>query len=252
MLPSSMKYRTQKQLIKEASKKSVEIFGNSDDSPYTPKSNNYAYFPGMYYFNKGTITPDMIERLQDGATMLSVGSGDGHLERLLCQGFQIPKKQISVSDVKLDPEIIPSGFPSYEFDMTKPWPKFEQDFDYILFPESLGVAMIKLKLNQKGDSTYRFYPHIDNDAERIIQGEMPLNPEFFQEVIEQDLPEASKKYEIIKEAITRLNPYGEVRIKFGIDSNQQKAYVMQRLRNEYSDILFPPPNQNSNFTIKLP
>jgi hypothetical protein len=247
-----MKFENQEELIVEAERKSAEIFpGDNYDSVYFPKCGrkDWFYFSPSSYFKSNTITLDMIQRLQKGGNMLSIGPGDGNLEWLISKGFGIPRNSISVSDIKPDLNIKRYNFKSYEFDMTKPWPILNEKFDYILFPESLGVAVMHIPGDRR---TWRFSDQLDPDTERIINGQDPKYPDFFIQVIEMDVPIVSKKYEIIKEAIPYLKPEGEIRIRYGLHENQQKAYVMTKLKQENSAITFPQPNEGENFTIKVP
>lgn len=250
-----MDFKNQKGLIEEARGRSSKVFSaeeNHNDAYNPSLGRNYFYFPGILYFERGTITTDMVQRLREGASMLSVGSGDGHLERLLSEGFEIPKKNIVVSDIELDP-FLSSDFESYTFDMTGDWPDFGRKFDYVLFPESLGVALLDLLNIGNGGHTYRFFEDINSDASRCLNGEEMHSPEFFQRVIEMDIPYAVNSYGIMKRAVSQLNPEGEVRVCYGLDkSDQVRAYVMLKLKQDNPGITFPEPNKNSNFTAKLP
>ncbi len=88
-----------------------------------------------YHVQTELLNEELIHALRnEGKTLLSVGAGLGYLERFLATTFRIDKGRIMVTDKV---PFLPRGFPQYYFDMTKPWPPFRKQFDYILFPESL-------------------------------------------------------------------------------------------------------------------
>ncbi len=248
---SSRKFETQEELIREAKRLSALVFseGENHKEVYLPKFKpNYFYFPAISYFENESITPEMIKKLQSRGNLLSVGSGDGHLERLITEGFNVSKKRIVLSDIELDPGLEKRNFRTCEFDMTKPWPDFQEKFDYIFFPQSLGVAVMHIGGDQ---NTRRFFDFIGGDTERILKGENPRYPDFFRDVIEMDIPVVNLKYNIFKEALLHLKPDGEIRVNYGIGEKQQRAYVILRLKEENQKISFPRPNEGHNFTIKL-
>lgn len=245
------KIQTQEELIKIANRISAKVFSEEDNHKeiYEPRcNNNYFYFPAVSYFQSGTITPDMIEKLQSGGNMLSVGSGDGSLEKLISKGFKVPKDRIVVSDIKFDPKIKEHGFKAYQFDMLKDWPNFNEKFDYILFPESLGVAVMNIQGHPK---TNRFYSTLEEDTKRILKGEQPKYHEFFLDLVSEDVPVVNAKYSIFKRALENLKPDGEIRVRWGMTEEQQRAYVMLKFQTENPKITFPEPNTGHNFTLKL-
>jgi len=237
---------SQEQLIEEAYKRSAQVFSAEDnyDDLFEPHGiSKYFFFSGVYYFKHETITPDLIARMSNGASLLTVGSGDGHLERLLCHGFNISQQQIHTSDRNIHPRIKEEGFPHYEFDMTKPWP-INNLFDYIIFPESLGVAT----MTGEECTSFRFL----DDLKKIEKGIFAENVEsrdveFFLDVITRDAPETVRKYEIIEQALNHVNPQGEIRVKWGLDNLQQRAYVMAKLKRDYCVNFFSNLN---NFIVK--
>ncbi|MCX6733751.1 MAG: hypothetical protein NTX63_02970 [Candidatus Peregrinibacteria bacterium] len=125
----------------------------------------YFYFPAGWHGKCGLVTAPMIANLQSGASLLSVGSGPAHLERVLHRGLGV--QNITLSDIYLHPRALKSGLPCHQFDMTKPWPQFERNFDYIIFPESFGLnyksqadtiteeASIPKDFYRKGDEPFR-------------------------------------------------------------------------------------------------
>ncbi|OGI64937.1 hypothetical protein A2642_02430 [Candidatus Nomurabacteria bacterium RIFCSPHIGHO2_01_FULL_39_10] len=253
---------TQQQLIKLAKQKTREVFSPEEQHlrSYTfenpPHKRKYIHFSALHYFESAIITPDMITSLQNNATLLSVGSGEGHLERLLKDGFHIPTKNITTSDLYEDPKIEHAKFPHYTFDMTKPWPNFNQQFDYILFPESFGVALIDWENigNPTNQSrTHRFFNELDKTEKEILAGNLnPQHLNFFMQVVGMDVSRVHRIYQVLQQAIPHLKPHGEIRIKHGIDEPQQRAYIMAKLAQEYQNISFPTQSGSyENFVVKL-
>lgn len=100
----------------------------------------YIYFSPSYHFNQGLVNEDMLDKLQNGENMLSIGCGKAHLERLLVEGFSIDKSQIVLADNNA--QDIPREFRFHQFDMHEYWwPEFDKKFTYVLFPECLGCTL---------------------------------------------------------------------------------------------------------------
>lgn len=222
------------------------------DSILCPSDKKNIYFSGPLYLKDGFVDAQMIARLQAGARMLSVGVGEGHLERLLALGFGIPQEQMSIADNhRFHPKMRASGFPEYSFDMTKEWPKFEERFDYVLFPESLNIAT----MNYKDEMTVRFNDDVRKVESLFEKGKLNelRNPEadFYINLIEQDVPVVKVRYDIIRRALDILNPKGEVRISSGIKPPQQPAYVQLKLRRDRANVSYPPVKQGNYFFIRL-
>ena len=230
----------QERLIRQARRLSAKVFPPDENYQdlYDPKSGrNYFYFPGIDYFERRFITPDMIAELQKGKSLLSVGCGDCHLERLLCHGFGV--SDITVADIELEESA--KCFKNIEFDMTKPWPEMGT-FDYIIFPESLRIAVTVLCLGGNGISM-RFFDEMQTAAKYVLNGIKTIpHRQLFLRVMEQDLPEAVVSHSILREAVTRLNPQGEVRVKYGINYDQEKAYAMLKLQDEFGSLRFASDN----------
>ncbi len=250
----------QQKLIEQAKKKTLQVFPKEEQHigiytlEDTQENRKYAYFSALWYIESKIITPDMITSLQKDATMLSVGSGEAHLERLLTAGFNIPTKNITTSDLYLNEKIEQVGFQHYIFDMTKQWPSFNQKFDYILFPESLGVALLDYnRIGKDQSQTHRFFNYLNTTEKEILDGNLnPKDKDFFMQVVEKDVAKVKLLYFILKQAIPNLNPHGEIRIKHGLEEPQQRAYIMTKLAKEYKDITFPTETKSyENFTLKL-
>src|SRR3989338_2390057 len=89
---------------------------------YPSDRDNNFYFSALWHIKNELITSEIIRQLQDGKSLLSVGVGEGHLERLLVQGFEVPMHQIHVTDISIHPKIKETGLPYYSFDIVKSWP----------------------------------------------------------------------------------------------------------------------------------
>ncbi len=246
----------QQRLIADAKRKIKQVFPFEEQhlGTYTVDNAKYIYFSALWYIESEIITPDMVASLQQDATMLSVGCGEGHLERLLHKGFNIPKKNISTSDLYLDQKINQAGFQHYIFDLTKSWPNFNQKFDYILFPESLGVALLDYNRIGKDQSrTHRFFNELDTTQKEILEGNLkPHDLDFFMQVVGMDVPKVHAIYNILTEALSHLKPRGEIRIKHGLEHEQQRAYIMAKLAQEYPTISFPNQTRSyENFVLKI-
>jgi len=251
---------TQQKLNALAKKKIKLVFPKDEQhtgtyiSEDTSQNKKYVYFSALWYIESEIITPDMVASLQKDATLLSVGSGEGHLERLLKDGFNIPTKNITTSDLYLDNKIQQAGFQHHIFDMTKPWPNFNQQFDYILFPESLGVALLDYnRIGKDQSQTNRFFNYLDQTEKEILDGNLkPKDIDFFMQVIGMDVPKVHQIYQILTQAIQNLKPNGEIRIKHGLQETQQRAYIMAKLAQEYPNISFPNHTKSyENFILKL-
>lgn len=246
----------QTELISIAQQKIIEVFPKEEQHTdiYYIEKKNYSYFSAMWYFKAEIITPDLIQNLTQNAALLSVGCGEGHLERLLNKGFDIPKKNIHTSDLYLDQKIFQAGFRHHLFDLTSPWPNLKKKFDYILFPESLGVALLKHDPSRKQqDITFRFFNYLEQTQKEILGGNLnPPDLTFFLEVVEKDVPRVTIIYNILKQAISFLKPQGEIRIKHGLQEPQQRAYIMAKLAQEYQQITYPNQTKSyENFILKM-
>lgn len=199
---------------------------------YLPEGLSYTYFSALWHLRDGLVTPRIILDLRNGAKMLSVGSGDGHLERVLIKGFGIPKDRINVSDKSIHPRLLTEGLTCYEFDMTKPWPDMKKSFNYVIFPESLGVALLSVP----GGASSRFLGNTKRIENTVLNGGIvsDRDRDFYLELIETDVPSATHIYKVLQEAYKKLCNVGEIRLsKSGsIRSKQLEVYVELKFRRE--------------------
>lgn len=137
---------------------------------------SWLYRPS-HHAETGLIKESDIAKLHNGE-LLSIGAYPAALERVLI-ALGVPAPHITVADVL--PEIlnVEGGMRKLSFDVTGVWPETGL-FDLILFPESLCIALTdKLK-------------HLTSRSER-------------------DAAEAKMLGHIVKEALRRLKPGGEIR-----------------------------------------
>lgn len=203
-------------------------------SAYIPTYNNYFYFPGSHFFEYGAIDGQMVDSLRCGAKMLSVGSGDGHLERLLRDGFGVSSENIVVSDIVVDPALKGEDFDYFQFDMLGEWPDFNEKFDYILFPESLGVATMRCG----ADMTYRFREDVESAVQLIEKTGGVGNFSFFNLLMGSDSPSSVVIYDTIRKSIDCLSDAGSICVLQGVDPGQPRAYVMNKIKSEFADAKF--------------
>lgn len=234
---------TQEEFVADAQKRMKRVFGGLDrrEEIYEGAKSNYFYFSGMYHIRSGLVTPSVVNDLRNGKTLLSVGCGDAHLERFLSKGYEIPSSRITLTDKSLDECVQTFGSTFYQFDMTKPWPIIG-NYDYILFPESLGVALLESERGKPASSpvAQRFddiakritRAVYDNRIQDITNGERA----FFFTLLEREVGRVVPTHTIINEAFRHLTPGGELRVSRsgGIQSDQQTAYVILKLLLEHT------------------
>ncbi|MDF2378800.1 MAG: hypothetical protein P1V18_01065 [Candidatus Gracilibacteria bacterium] len=116
--------------------------GTYSDSKKSPTFTGYFAFSAKHYLETGFLDAEDIQHLRvPGTQMLSVGSGPAHFERFLHRAYGVPYQNMTLSDIHQHSRTKNFPSPFVCFDMTKDWPDFEQQFDYILFPESLVSLM---------------------------------------------------------------------------------------------------------------
>lgn len=248
-VPQSNLPVNQAELIDLAKFRSDLVFGPCEDHgrPYCPESNcEYFYFPAVHYFEAGIITHDLIENLQNGGKMLTIGSGDAHLERLLSSGFGVAQQNMDVSDISLDPTLLDSGFSSYEFDMCGTWPKFDSKYDYVVFPESLGVALMH---TGGSETTHCFREWVDQDVSKILSGDLSKDYSFFNDLMERDCPVVKHITSVLGKALDNTKDDGQIRVCYGISNDQQRAYVINNLSKFYERLEFSFVDRFSTFKI---
>ena len=121
---------------------------------YAPENSNYFYFAPSWHFRRGLVTETDVNDFLSNNTkkFLSVGSGADFLEKLL-QKLGINKDNITLSDI--DSKNLPPDFKSKTIDMWGEWSDLEDEqYDLIIFPESILINVRFEKDKQKQDGVY--------------------------------------------------------------------------------------------------
>ena len=142
------------------------------------------------------LTEEILTDLRNNRNnLLSVGCGPAYLERLLTRQLGLTTEQITLTDVSENH--VPAGFEFYQFDMFADWPKFQRPFDYIIFPESMGLIN-----SRSNDSSQR----------------------------KDDL------YHIIANALDCMDEVGEIRMNGHYQLSKNTSCVSHKLSQEYHGI----------------
>jgi hypothetical protein len=173
--------------------------GNYCHNPKDTEPSWVFFSPHFYAKNPAIITSDLVDRMQNGAKLLSVGSGPAYLEQFLVLAYNIPKQNVTLSD--RDNKHVPKDYNFVSFDIKNSWPWIGKGFDYIIFPESLFFGT-----DVDGISSYRFrekvelFNHIldecskvlNNNGEIRMKGTIPL-----QNIVDRVMDD-QKSYRIIQ------------------------------------------------------
>ncbi len=210
----------QAELIRLAERIIAEKFAPGEISRVDRRTNTeegYTFFDTLGFFKSGFITADVIKRLQSGATALSVGVGDAHLEKLLVEGFDINSSHIMLADRAdyMTTEAKYSTSPQVTFDMTEEWPDFEQPFSLILFPESLEVVAFDQAKIKSPKSVWDTVPEPIKQIREKLEEEKPISQEevaAYLAATDKVKPFLREKVAVIKRALGCLADSGEIRI----------------------------------------
>ncbi len=101
------------------------------------RPNCYSFFAPSHHFETGLMTESIVEDLtrHRDKKILFVGSGPANLEMIVIE-LGVRPDQIVVSDIDPLPIEGPLSERCATFDMLHPWPRFENSFEYVIFPES--------------------------------------------------------------------------------------------------------------------
>jgi len=218
----------------ETEKKVQRVFTCADEKIINPDYVNYVYFPPMYYINRGFFDQNLVNCLENGGNLLVVGSGEAMLAKLLWQGFSVDPKQITVSDKKLPSVVKSLPFQQCEFDMTEDWPEFSGEFDYILFPESFGVAFDMGAY----DISNKFFEDTSDVVELIVQGQYvdPEKIEFYKNVLGSECPVFLRKVKTLMSALEAPSSEGEIRFDYNNWYAQELVFFFLKLRESYPNL----------------
>lgn len=148
------------------------------------KSDGYSWlYRPSHHASTGLVTAADVAMLsKPGKRLLSVGGHPAYLERALL-ALGVPAGNIVVADAF--PAVTEAGLPfqTVQFDMLGPWPDIGT-FDLIVFPESLCIAF----------------------TDRLNVGEAKSDAPFPTDALEAKLLASA-----LREALSRLQPGGEIR-----------------------------------------
>ncbi len=117
--------------------KEQEMFPEfASDDKHATEENRYVHFAPSWHFKSGLITEADVDKLASDSTktLLSIGAGPAHLERLLTT-LGVKSQNMTLTDI--DAKSLPSGFNTKVFDMYQPWNELgNEKYDLIIFPES--------------------------------------------------------------------------------------------------------------------
>lgn len=183
-------------------------------------SRSYTGFSPLWYLQDKPIVDDtMIADLKSGATMLSVGAGQGRLETFLTDALGLSNEQITCADKQA--EGLNDTIEYTYFDMTQPWPDLNTEYNYIIFPESLTV------IDKQHSTTYRHQATMNREISNLLNGRPAAHPEFFETLLETDAPGVTTRYNVIRRATNHLTRPGQIRISSGVNKVEE-AYLRHK------------------------
>ena len=135
-----------KGLEREAYPGEINPGGMVEGGMTTGLGRKYSLFAPSWFFQSASLlmTEVIVTDLLDNAkSLLSVGCGPAHLERFMVSQLGIDRQQITLADI--DGLHVPGDFKHHQFDMLVEWPRLDQRFDYIIFPESFFPRRHEMK-----------------------------------------------------------------------------------------------------------
>ena len=150
-------------------------------------------------------------------------------------GFGVPAENIEVADLELHPALSRTDFKVHQFSMFSEWPQFGRPFKYILFPESLGVAISPFKAEFFNKHrycsviTHRFHNDLECVEKAFFSGTLKdVRQEDIRQmlqVIEMDLPWMPHVLNMLKSALANLESGGQIRLNGHLLPTQSIAYL---------------------------
>jgi len=197
------------------------------------KGSGYMYFDPEWCFEKGLVDEKMVSALERGASLLSVGTGRADLERVLWKGYKIPKDKISIADIKLHTRAKRAPFSKFQFDMKGEWPDSLGKFDFIVFPESFGVA---IDAGPGSMDAGVIYQDLKKDEE---EGKIDAHMTELMRELEKGLSDAIKQeLVVIQQALLHLSEGGEIRMVGDLMGDYEEKELQKILKETYPRIIF--------------
>src|SRR5262249_18711034 len=133
------------------------------------KPAKYTYYGPSFYFRTETplLTPSIVAGLQQKQTLLSVGCGAGFLEHFLIEALQVPRENVVLADKRN--VTLSTDLKFIRFDASKNWPDFSEKFDYIVFPESIEIALRFFKGLESGPTDQRIVEGLSQILIKALQ-----------------------------------------------------------------------------------
>lgn len=250
-------FKNQKELRDFADQKRREIFPTANEHQRSGDS-RYVYFPVVdhYFDRKPIIDTILIEKLKNGGRLLSVGVGSAKLEHLLYKGFELPKNAITLADISFSSEALKIDLERVVFDMREAWPKFAEKFDYILFPESFGVANFAPTQDVAQTSIRLFFEAmrkmlvvVQANADQNIQNNQWNEVKL---LVEKDFPKIEKKYYTLWCAVHALAKGGELRLLGHLMTAEEVMYITMKCKEDFGEEIEVTPEPYLKIKLRNP
>jgi len=101
----------------------------------------WVFFSPLHHARSGLLTPDLVDNMCKGAKLLVVGAGCGDIERYLIKVCAVNPEQITAADIDLSNYASDLGVTTRQFDMVSAWSLEPGQYQHVLLPESLGMAV---------------------------------------------------------------------------------------------------------------
>lgn len=215
-----------------------------------PDGNDWNYHSPSHHVRTSLLTPEVLKDLQSGKSLLSIGCGAAHLERILTNRFGI--KQIELADI--DAENLPKGFKSYIFDMHQDWPELGK-FDYIFFTECFFLPRdidqcldLAFKVRKELDPSedFSFVSSLDDSKKKALSqllGCAPLTSH--SQLTDKQLYETATLIELyitaklLGRALSVIKPNGQVRGDgHHILNPERQEQMLNFVKKQYPNITY--------------
>ncbi|HLB58797.1 MAG TPA: hypothetical protein VJL87_01755, partial [Bdellovibrionota bacterium] len=239
-IPTQELTEVQKELIASVE----ELIKTSPELRTTPRKNKsgYAHFPTIGYFKNGFIDQEIINALAPSrnGTLLSIGVGDGHLEKVLQVFLHMSPQNITLVDKKfyLDEVLDFRRFRKVKMDMFDSWHKLgsQEEYDVTLLAQSLGIAGVYRKIPKNGlpkDPCQKCKEIVDALWGSGAIPSLQEHKEVFLKKIPEMFAGIEAKYNVLKQAMLRLRVGGMLGVEGHYMNHWEVAYVLLRLKYEF-------------------
>jgi hypothetical protein len=178
--------------------------------------NRWVFFSPLHHARNGLLSADLIMSARKGAEILIIGAGCGDIERYLIKARSVDPNRITAADIDLSLYPNDLGVRTFEFDMFHSWPVEAKQYQYILIPEALGMALLRNKAINRHQPDFDLLEEMIEIQEQIYSDGLESVSKFD---IEQYLgwayrpgSRAALAWSVIEQALRYLAPGGELRI----------------------------------------